>query len=234
MTQNLNESFIVYRLRFADGQSAEHTIALTETPPTTEHAEWTRLGFHQCPNCPLSTEQVSHCPFATALEAPVRFLGERLSHTEVDVQVTHRGREIHQHTTLQRAVGSMLGAIGATSGCPHTTFLKAMAWFHQPFSDNDETLFRAIGTYLLGQHLRAMQGLPADWSLIGLREGYKNLRLINQGIAKRLRSAAQEDSSVNGLILLDLLASSALNSLDQYEGELDRYFSGYLPDQQHG
>jgi hypothetical protein len=234
MAQNPNESLIVYRFLFADGQSAEHTIALTETPPATGHAEWTRLGFHQCPHCPLATEQTSHCPFATALEAPVHFLGTRPSHSEVDVQVTHRGRTIHQHTTLQRAVGSMLGAIGATSGCPHTDFLRAMAWFHQPFSDNDETLFRAIGTYLLGQHLRAMQGLPADWSLAGLREGYKNLRLLNQGIAKRLRSAAQEDSSVNGLILLDLLASSALNSLDQYEGELDRYFADYLPDQQQG
>ena len=231
MTQNPSESFIVYRFLFADGQSAEHTIDLAGYSPATEHAEWTRLDFHQCPHCPQSEDQESQCPVAIALEAPVHFLGERLSHTEVDVQVIHRGRDIHQHTTLQRAVGSMLGAIGATSGCPHTTFLKAMAWFHQPFSNNDETLFRAVGTYLLGQHLRSMQGLHADWSLAGLKEAYRNLRLINQGIATRLRSAAQEDSSLNGLILLDLLASSALNSLDEYEGELDRYFSEYLTDQ---
>lgn len=231
MAQNLNESLIAYSFFFSDGSSAEHTVTLTQTPSTRGHAEWTRLGLHQCPHCPLSTKQVSHCPFAIALEAPLRFLEDRLSHTEVDVQVTHRGRTIHQHTTLQRAAGSMLGAIGAASGCPHTAFLKAMAWFHQPFSDNDETLFRAIGTYLLGQHLRGMQGLPSDWSLAGLREGYKNLRLVNQGMANRLRSATQEDSSINGLILLDMLASSALSSLDHYEGELDKYFLDYLPDQ---
>lgn len=228
MTPSRNESFIRYRFRFADGQVAEHSIDPAGTPQADASAEWTRLGFHQCPHCPLTSDQISHCPFATALEAPVRLLGERLSHTEVDVQVLYRDRDIRQHTTLQRAVGSMLGAIGATSGCPHTDFLRAMAWFHQPFSDNDETLFRAVGTYLLGQHLRAMRGLDPDWSLDGLREAYKKLRQVNQGIAKRLRHAAQEDSSVNGLILLDLLASSALNALDQYEGELDKYFKEYL------
>lgn len=228
MTQNRNESFIYYRFRFADGQSAEHSINLIGTPQAGEHAEWTRLGFHQCPHCPLTSDQVSHCPFATALETPVRFLGERLSHTEVDVQVLYRGRDIRQHTTLQRAVGSMLGAIGATSGCPHTNFLRAMAWFHQPFSDNDETLFRALGTYLLGQHLRSIRGLTADWSLEGLRNAYQKLRKVNQGIALRLRSAASEDSSVNGLILLDLLASSTLGYLDEYNDDLEKYFPDHL------
>lgn len=228
MTLDKNESFILYRFRFADGQVVEHSIFPAGRSTPGEHAEWTRLGFHQCPHCPLAKNEVEHCPFATALETPVRFLGDRLSHTEVDVQVLYRDRDIRQHTTLQRAVGTMLGAVGATSGCPHTEFLRAMAWFHQPFSDNDETLFRAVGTYLLGQHLRAMHGLEADWSLGGLREAYKKLRQVNQGIAKRLRFAAQEDSSVNGLILLDLLASSALNALDQYEGELDDYFTAYL------
>lgn len=231
MAQNLNKSLIVYRFIFADDQYAEHTITLNETSSTIRHAEWTSLDLHKCPNCPLASEQVSHCPFATALEAPLRFLEDKVSHTEVDVQVTHRDRTTHQHTTLQRAVGSMLGAIGATSGCPHTEFLRTMAWFHQPFSDNEETIFRAIGTYLLGQHLRARQGLSADWSLTGLREAYKSLRLVNQGMANRLRSASQEDASVNGLILLDLLASSALSSLDQYEGELDKYFLRYLSDE---
>jgi len=228
MTQDRSESFIRYRFRFMDGQTVEHPIALTGAPADGEHADWTRLNFHQCPNCPLASDVVQHCPFATALEAPVTFLGARLSHTEVDVQISYRGREIYQHTTLQRAVGSMLGAIGATSGCPHMNFLRAMAWFHQPFNDNDETLFRAVGTYLLGQHLRALRGLEADWSLDGLRKKYREVRQVNQGIAQRLRSAAQEDASVNGLILLDLLASSALSSLDQYEGELDRYFSDYF------
>jgi hypothetical protein len=37
-----------------------------------------------------------------------------------------------------------------------------MAWFHQPFSSTEETLFRSLGTYLLAQHLCAAHGLDGD------------------------------------------------------------------------
>lgn len=228
MPQNTNENEIVYRFEFSTTLAVEHRIDLFAKTPIADPSEWTKLDFHQCNHCPLSCDRVLHCPLATALEAPVRVLGDHLSHTEVDVQVLFRGREIRQRTTLQRAAGSMLGAIGATSGCPHTNFLRAMAWFHQPFSNTEETLFRSLGTYLLAQHLRAAHGLDGDWSLDGLREAYGKLRQVNRGIAERLRHAAHEDSSVNGLILLDLLASSALNALQEYEGELDKYFTDYL------
>ncbi|MCY1558126.1 hypothetical protein D9M68_950340 [compost metagenome] len=47
-------------------------------------------------------------------------------------------------------------------------------------------------------------------------------------MAARLRAAAEEDSSLNGLILLDLLAADTLYSLDSYEGELDEFFAEYF------
>lgn len=68
----------------------------------------------------------------------------------------------------------------------------------------------------------------SDWKLEGLRESYRNLRKVNQGIAKRLQAACNEDSSLNGLVLLDLLAADTLYSLEQSEGELDGYFSWYF------
>jgi hypothetical protein len=103
-----------------------------------------------------------------------------------------------------------------------------MAWFHWPFSNSAETLYRSLGTYLLGQHLRQERGLQPDWAMDGLRDLYRNLRLVNLGMADRLRAAAEEDSSLNGLILLDLLAADTLYSLESYEGELDGYFAEYL------
>ncbi|MCO6057983.1 hypothetical protein NG726_15070 [Pseudomonas sp. MOB-449] len=228
MKEDPNSRSIRYRLQFADGETVEHTIALDGYPPPARSADWMRLDFHQCPHCPLNSEALDICPFAAALAAPIEFLCNRPSFTEVEVQVSFRGRLIQQRTTLQRAAGSMLGATGASSGCPHTEFLRPMAWFHQPFSDDEETLFRTMSSYLLGQHLRACRQLSADWSLAGLQEAYRSLRLVNKGIADRLRAAVQDDSSLNGLILLDVLASSAISSLDYYEGELDEYFSSYL------
>ncbi len=103
-----------------------------------------------------------------------------------------------------------------------------MAWFHLPFSGSDETLYRVLGTHLLGQYLRQQRGLSADWSLDSLRELYRNLRLVNLGMTARLREAAVEDSGPNGMILLDLLAADTLYSLDQYEGELDRFFEAFF------
>jgi len=222
------DTLISYHFTFTDGESIEHAVALEAIRELPEAAAWTRLDFHQCPHCPLSTSEVQRCPFAEALQQPVDMLSTHASFEPVTVLVCWRGRKISQYTTLQRAAGSLLGVIGATSGCPHTRLLKAMAWFHQPFSGSDETLFRVLGSYLLGQYLRTRHGLEADWDLAGLREVYRNLRQVNLGMAQRLRAAAEQDSSVNGLILLDLLAADTLHSLDQYDGELDRFFAEYL------
>ncbi|MFI8743819.1 DUF6901 family protein [Pseudomonas sp. NPDC077186] len=218
------------RYRLVAGQAElELQVRLGEPgAPAQSAPEWTRLAFQQCPHCPLDVELHRDCPFALALQQPVRLLAGRASFEAVEVQVQHRGREVRQHTTVQRAAGSLLGLLGATSGCPHTRFLEAMAWFHLPFSSSDETLFRVLGTYLLGQHLKAQKGLAADWQLDGLREAYRNLRKVNQGMAKRLQAACNEDSSLNGLVLLDLLAADTLYSLEESEGDLDSYFSWYF------
>lgn len=227
MATTVTQNVIDYRITFQDGLYTEHRVDLLENSEASAPAEWTRLGFYQCSHCPLASTEAARCPFAAALQQPVELLARHASYEPVDVTVRWRDREIHQRTTLQRAAGSLLGAIGAASGCPHTRKLKAMAWFHLPFSNTDETLYRALGTYLLGQHLRAQRGLAADWGLDGLREMYRNLRQVNLGMAKRLRAAADEDSSLNGLILLDLLAADTLYSLDQYAGELDAFFGEY-------
>lgn len=231
MAPDPKEAQILYRFTFADGQQMEQCIVLEGEAPALPPAEWTQLGFHQCSHCPLDVTQVQECPLAAALHRPVQLLSKHASYEEVDVQVFWREREIRQRTTLQRAAGSMLGAIGACSGCPHTLTLKTMAWFHWPFCGTEETLYRVLGSYLLGQYLRNQRGLSADWQLDGLREAYGNLRKVNLGMAKRLRAAAEDDSSLNGLILLDLLAADTQYMLDQYAGELDSFFSAYLRDE---
>ena len=231
MTLDSERQIIDYRLAFAGQAALELRVRLGEAcAPAQNVPDWARLAFQQCPHCPLKAEAEAEraCPFALALQQPVRLLAGHASFEAVEVQVQHRGREVRQRTTLQRAAGSLLGLLGATSGCPHTRFLEAMAWSHLPFSSSDETLFRVLGTYLLGQHLKAQKGLVADWQLDGLREGYRNLRKVNQGMAKRLQAACNEDSSLNGLVLLDLLAADTLYSLEQSEGDLDSYFSWYF------
>lgn len=220
------ELVLHYQLNFQDGRVVEHQVRISTDPAPlpADLPEWTRLDFHKCPHCPLTSVESGHCPFAAALREPVALLSSIASYEEVDAVVHWRGREIRQTTTSQRAAGALLGAVSATSGCPHTRPLKAMAWFHWPFSSSDETIYRSLGTYLLAQHLRRKHGLEPDWDLDGLRAIYRNLRQVNLGMANRLRAAADRDASVNAIILLDLLAADTLYSIDQYEGELDPYF----------
>ncbi|MBS7723941.1 hypothetical protein I0E51_00335 [Pseudomonas lalucatii] len=220
-----------YQFRFQDGRKWRHNVELQpqeEDRGPSPLPLWTRLDFHQCMHCPLSPESTPNCPYAALLVAPVEMLAQSPSYEQVEVEVRSRGRETRQSTSMQRGLGSLVGAIGATSDCPHMRLLKAMAWFHLPFSGSDETLYRVFGTYLLGQYLRGQRGLSADWSMGGLREAYRNLRLVNLGMTNRLRATMVEDSGPNGMILLDLLAADTLYSLDQYEGELDRYFTTFL------
>ena len=143
------------------------------------------------------------------------------------VLLIHSGSRGLGHQVCEDALPVILGQmsrfLGATSGCPHMRLLKAMAWFHLPFSTSDETLYRALGTYLLGQFLRAKRGQSSDWSLEGLRATYRNLRQVNLGMSRRLRAAAEEDSSLNGLILLDLLAAEALSGPEHAPAILDRW-----------
>ena len=220
-----------YQFRFEDHSLWECDVVCGGsdpglTPPNLP--DWTRLGFHQCSHCPLSTEEHRYCPYAAALVEPARVTSMRASHEPVTVTVTSRSRTITADTTLQRAMGSLLGLIGPFSGCPVTRILRPMARFHLPLSSPDETLFRSFGTYLLGQYLRQRQGLDADWQMASLSQVYGDLRRLNHGMSSRLRASQDEDAGVNSFVLLDLLAADVSYALEAYDGELDESFREFL------
>lgn len=224
-------SDVHYRLRFGDNAIWEFDVASAngEQPlQAKELPDWTRLGFHQCSHCPLSTEEYQYCPYAVALVEPARVTAMRPSHESVTVTVTSRSRTVTADTTLQRAMGSLLGLVGPFSGCPVTRILRPMARFHLPLSSPEETLFRTFGTYLLGQYLRQRRGLEADWQMVSLSQVYSDLRKLNYGMSSRLRAIQDEDAGVNSFVLLDLLAAEVGYVLEEYEGDLDASFREFL------
>lgn len=170
-------------------------------------APWTSLGFHQCSNCPLDTAAVKDCPAATALLPLVEAFSDLLSYEEAEVEVIAPERRFFTHTTIQRALSSLMGLVMAASGCPRTRFFKPMARFHLPFSTEEETFCRAASTYLLGQYFRHLQGDPeATLDLAGLQDIYRQIQIVNRHLADRLRAAIEKDSTVNALVLLDMFA----------------------------
>jgi uncharacterized protein (DUF2236 family) len=122
------------------------------------------------------------------------------------MEVTTPERMVTKNTTAQRAVSSLMGLVMATSGCPHMAFLKPMARYHLPFATQEETIFRAVSTYLLEQYFRHKQGLSTDLELENLKEIYAEIRIVNNAIASRLRTVSVQDSAVNAVVQLDMFA----------------------------
>jgi len=198
----------------------QHTLA--------DSPDWAQLSFHQCPSCSLGESQSPHCPAALSLvDLAARFENIR-SFDAIHLEVQFKERRISQTTTAQRAVGSMMGLLLATSGCPHTEFLKPMARFHKPLASEEETLIRATSFYLLSQAFKRKQGAEPDWDLKGLSRHYDRLREVNEKLASRLRVAIREDAAVNAVVMLDMFAQVIPDVIDDALEEI-RYVFEPIP-----
>ena len=232
--QIMDELEFTYRFDFAAADREKVVVRLdkatlepcggaNENPP-----DWARLDFHRCPHCPLAVSERPHCPLAVQLAKLLPLCERLLSHDQVKLEVVSAERTIVNQTTAQRAVSSLMGLIFATSGCPHTVFLKPMARFHLPFASEEETLFRASSMYLLAQYFRGKQGLAVDLELAGLKTLYIALHQVNGAMAERLRAIISKDSAVNAVVLLDLFAKALPYSIAESLEEIRYPFEAYF------
>src|SRR4051812_25359406 len=125
---------VTYHFRFADGQAASLDAGPDAVPEPDHLPPWTALDFCQCPNCPLQRERVAHCPMALRFVPLIAMAGSLRSYEQLDVQVDTPERSFSKSTTVQRAIGSVMGLLAAASDCPRVLFLKPMAHFHLPFA----------------------------------------------------------------------------------------------------
>jgi hypothetical protein len=199
-----------YRITFEDRSTKvipvkidPDTLALvreaSEPPPS-----WTRLGFHQCPNCPLDEKSHPHCPVAVGLVDVISAFQDRRSFEEVHVIVEAPNRTYAKHTTLQTAVSSLLGLFMPTSGCPILNKLRPMVDMHLPFQTREEAVFRLVSTYLAIQHILDRHGQQADWEMKGLVSHLDALRTVNKTFCERLNAMSAKDVK-EALVILSTL-----------------------------
>jgi hypothetical protein len=219
---------ITYRIRLRPRVVETFTFVLDahsgdlKTEPLPAPPRWTELDYQQCPHCPLKKEQHPHCPLALQLCNIIDRLHDTTSFDEVDLEVITPERTITQRVELQRVIGSMVGLVSPTSGCPKTAYMKPMARFHLPLSTEEETLFRVSGMYLLSQHL-----MKNSVNLVGLHEIYEELHVVNKHIASRLKHATESDSSKNAIALLDMYSNLVPVMIEEHLPELRQLFSAY-------
>jgi hypothetical protein len=197
-------------------------------PTPIDLPDWALLENRKCPHCPLPTSDSQYCPVAKSLAEITTKFEKISSYQNLELKIVTDTRTILKDTTAQTGLSSLLGLVMATSGCPYTNYLKPMARYHLPLASEDETLFRAVGMYLIGQNLRKEKGLDYDTHLKGLAKIYEDLHQVNLMIAERLRDASLQDSSINAVVLLDMFTNLMPYAIDDKLEDIEQYFSAYL------
>jgi hypothetical protein len=209
---------ITYTFRLEDGQSCNFEVDLDRaSPPRPDpaaHAAWTKLDFQQCPGCPLQATDHPCCPAALDIERIVQTFASLVSHQEVAVEVHTAERTTLKRTDAQTALRSLLGLILASGGCPILSRMKGPARLHLPFATFEETLFRMVGAYLVGQYLTTRQGGAPDWDLQGLSSLYGELQQVNTWLTRRLDVAAKRDANINAVVSLMTISALVAMSID--------------------
>jgi hypothetical protein len=175
---------------------------------------WANLDYHRCPHCPLDIRSHPHCPLAANLVNILDRFDTLFSYNHTHLIVTTKDRMVSQVTTVQEAVGSLLGLVIAGSNCPHTVYLRPMARFHLPLASSQETIYRAVTTYLLGQYLLKKEGKEVDFELEGLKEIYQRVHLVN--------------SLLNAIVQLDIHAQNLTTGIEDALAELRGIFLPYI------
>jgi hypothetical protein len=186
---------------------------------------WTLLTFNQCPNCPLSAGEHWHCPVALDLEEIVTRFRSLLSFEEATVNVYTAERNYSKRCDVQTGLRSLLGLVMATSGCTILARFRSMAYYHLPFANVEETLFRTVGSYLLKQYFVRKTGGVADLDLCGLAQFYDEVRKVSQAFKRRIDAASEKDANMNAIGTLILIGMAVSSSLEEQLEELQSRFS---------
>lgn len=185
---------------------------------------WVSLDFQKCPDCPLTGDTHPTCPFAAGLAGFVHRFDDFYSYEMAVVEVVTPQRTIVANRPLQDAMASIIGLIGATSGCPHLAFFRPMARFHLPFASEQETLVRAFSFHLLREYVRLGGAGTEAISLDRLADKYQTVARINHAMAARLREAFTKDAAVNAIVILDTFAQAVPFVLGKAMKELRQIF----------
>ena len=212
--------FYNYQFDFQDGDQKQFKVDFddqslrSELLDINEYPDWSRLECNQCESCTLTSEDYLYCPLAVNLVPIVYWCKDLTSYDEVDLTVISAEREVHVHTSLQKAISSLLGLLMSSSACPKMTFLRPLARFHLPLATHEETIYRAASATLLKEYFQHGDKDKHDDPLHDLKLQYRELQELNHFIAERIRGAIKRDAAVNAIVLLDVLSKRVSFSID--------------------
>jgi len=220
----------LYKFRFANGTEKDFEVLLDAqtlelmSQHRTPNPAWTKLDYFQCENCPLGKE-VEYCPVAVNLSRLVESFKDAVSTETTNVTVQTAERVYARQTTLHKGLSSIIGIYMVTSNCPVMDKLRPNVRFHLPFATREETIYRAIGMYLMAQYFLMRKGDKPDWELKHFAEVYQAVSKVNEGFSKRVAHASIEDASVNAVIILSSFGQALDSFLEDSLAEIAYLFN---------
>lgn len=222
MSGNVRYSFKLAKTRKVVFDVATQPLELNQDEA---HPEWAKLGFEQCACCPLKDKNCQYCPAATRMNEVMEAFAGDDSTESVEVTVKTAERSYFEECDLQVGINSLLGLMLATSGCPVLKPLGAMASFHIPFCTTRETLHRTVGSYLIKQYFKQLEGEEPDWEMKELKELYDKLEGLNRDFSKRIQKSSCSDAVSNAVIMFFATSVVVASSLDQQLARHQNYLT---------
>lgn len=222
-----------YLFSFSPDDIREFVIRLDEEtlnliPQKISKDPWTKLSCCKCSVCPLDEKDNPYCPVAVNLFDLIDFFKNMSSCQQVDISLITPEREYRKHIDLQQFLSSMMGIFMVTSGCPVMDKLRPMVRFHLPFATIEETVYRMVSMYLVGQYFKNVEQKQPDWELKKLPQMYSAVSEVNRSFCDRLRQIETQDASLNAVCILDSFASSVSYSIDDSLKSIKKLFKSYL------
>ena len=225
---------IVYDFKFQDGSSKKFDIHLNKenllltNDRQQDLPAWARLEYKQCSNCPLDKSLHPYCPIAANLPGIVQEFRDAASKDNAEVTVVTKERAYVKTTSVKEGLSPLLGIIMTTSGCPVMEPLKPMVRYHLPFATLDETAFRNVAMFLVGQLIREQAGKKPEWGIEGLAKVFGEVKKLNKDFSQRMIEAARSDANVHALVNLNVFALMVPMVAEKMLKEMAPYFSAYL------
>lgn len=236
--QNKQTVEFSYRFKFPSGEEQSFDVLLDAStgdsllPLSDALPDWTLLNHNRCSHCPLASSVDARCPAAVSIVDVVEYFHTVASIQSVEVEVTSSQRQTSKAgVLLPTAIGALIGARFAASGCPVTAKFRPMVRHHLPFPAFEEAAYRIVSMHALAQLLRMKEGLEPDWDLTGLSRMCEDINTLNLDFARRLRGLRVNDSTTNALSGLDCFVQMVDMAVDdELLEDLKALFRSHLKD----
>ena len=201
-----------FSFRFNDDKEKRVKIRIDEKTLNVIHPslkippKWTEIINFKCSHCPIDENKFKYCPLAVNLNDVISDFTEFHSYDEVEVTIHTNARTYYKRTSLQNALGSLLGIVMVANGCPTMGKLKPMMRYHLPFATLEETNYRVLSMYSLAQYVIAKKGGVPDWEMNNLKDLYGEIKLLNQNVCRHLAKIESKDAIVNAVVTLNSFA----------------------------